>query len=79
MQNLMRFLEKAMEVGVEFEMVQAILERTLQLYGELIEGMPEMKSVLERMERVQGKEWMRMQGLMQQTLCLVELFSNLQL
>ena len=78
-QNLMRFLEKAMEVGVEFEMVQAILERTLQLYGELIEGMPEMKSVLERMERVQGKEWMRMQGLMQQTLCLVELFSNLQL
>ena len=78
-QNLLRFLERAMHVETDFEMVQAILERTLQLYGELIQNMPEMKAMLEEMERIQERGWKRMQGLIQQTLCLVELFSNVQL
>ena len=77
--NLLRFLERAMRAETDFEMVQALLERTLELYGEVIEGMPEMKTRLEGMERVQRRAWRRMQGLMQQTLCLVELFSNVQL
>ena len=77
--NLLRFLERAMSVETDFEMVQALLERTLQLYGEVIEAMPEMKAMMETMEGIQERGWRRMQGLIQQTLCLVELFSNVQL
>ena len=77
--NLLRFLERAMSVETDFEMVQALLERTLQLYGEVIEAMPEMKAMMEAMEGIQERGWRRMQGLIQQTLCLVELFSNVQL
>ena len=68
-----------MSVETDFEMVQALLERTLQLYGEVIEAMPEMKAMMETMEGIQERGWRRMQGLIQQTLCLVELFSNVQL
>lgn len=77
--NFFYFLQRALEVEVDYEMIQALLDRTLQLYSELIPTLPEMKELLTNMQSSHEKSWKRLQGLMQQSLCLVELFSNIQL
>ena len=77
--NFFYFIKRALEVEVDYEMIQALLDRTIQLYSEIIPTLPEMKELLMNMQKSQEKSWKRLQGLMQQSLCLVELFSNIQL
>lgn len=77
--NFFHFLKRALEVEIDYEMIQALLDRCLQLYSEIIPEMEEMKSLLKDMQDVHENSWKRLQGLMQQSLCLVELFSNIQL
>ena len=77
--NFFHFILKALEAEVDYEMIQALLDRTLQLYSEIIPTIPEMKELLQRMQHSQEKTWKRLQGLIHQSLCLVELFSNMQL
>ena len=54
------------------------MEGLMMPLGELAQ-FPEMKEVLAEMQGVHESSWKRLQGLMQQSLCLVELFSNIQL
>ena len=77
--NLFKFLRLGLKSQVDYEMIQALLDRTLQLYGSLIPSIPKLKPVLEDMQAVQEVGWRHMQGLIQESLCLVELFSNIQL
>ena len=77
--NFFYFIKRALEVEVDYEMIQALLDRTIQLYSDIIPTLPEMKELLMNMKQSQEKSWKRLQGLMQQSLCLVELFSNIQL
>lgn len=77
--NLFKFLYVGLKAQVDYEMIQAILDRALQLYGSMIPSIPKMKPVLQEMESVQEEGWKHMQGLIQESLCLVELFSNIQL
>ena len=77
--NFFYFIKRALEVEVDYEMIQALLDSTIQLYSDIIPTLPEMKELLMNMKQSQEKSWKRLQGLMQQSLCLVELFSNIQL
>lgn len=77
--NLFKFLRLGLKSQVDYEMIQALLDRTLQLYGSLIPSIPKLKPILKDMQAVQEEGWKHMQGLIQESLCLVELFSNIQL
>ena len=60
-------------------MIQALLERTLQLYSDVLSGMSDIQPVLKEISMDQEDGWKRIQSMMQQCLCMVELFSNVQL
>ena len=47
--NFFHFLKRALQVEVDYEMIQALLDRTIQLYSDLIPMLPEMKEVLTEM------------------------------
>lgn len=77
--HLFDFFRVAVKAQVDYEMIQALLERTLQLYSEVVSGMEELQPLLKEIGCDQEKGWKRIQGMMQQCLCMVELFSNVQL
>jgi len=76
---LFQFFRTAIHVQIDYEMIQALLDRTLQLYGDVISTMEDMREMLGEISREQEEGWKRIQGMMQQCLCMVELFSNVQL
>ena len=79
LRHLFEFFRAAVKAQVDYEMVQALLERTLQLYSEVVSGMEEMQPLLKEICGDQEKGLKRIQVMMQQCLCMVELFSNVQL
>ena len=79
LRHLFAFFRVAVKAQVDYEMIQAILDRTLQLHGEVLAGMSDMQSLLKEISMDQEEGWKRIQSMMQQCLCMVELFSNVQL
>ena len=73
LRHLFEFFRAAVKAQVDYEMVQALL------YSEVVSGMEEMQPLLKEICGDQEKGWKRIQGMMQQCLCMVELFSNVQL
>ena len=79
LRQLFQFFRLAIRTQIDYEMIQALLDRTLQLYGDVISTMEDMREMLGEISREQEEGWKRIQGMMQQCLCMVELFSNVQL
>lgn len=79
LRRLFAFFRVAVKAQVDYEMIQALLERTLQLYSDVLSGMSDIQPVLKEISMDQEDGWKRIQSMMQQCLCMVELFSNVQL
>lgn len=79
LRHLFEFFRVAVKTQIDYEMIQALLDRTLQLHSDVIREMEDLREIMHEISQSQEEGWRRIQGMMQQCLCMVELFSNVQL
>ena len=73
----LEWISVEIKAGSNFEMIQSILSRILQIHGETVTQREELKHVLERIQEEQKKSWKTLQNLIQKSLCYIESFSQL--
>ncbi|KAK8799570.1 hypothetical protein WA158_006119 [Blastocystis sp. Blastoise] len=77
--SLMRFFVIGTQSRRDFDMLQAIINRTLQIYGDILRDIQGMPELLKELQTAQESTWNHLEELYQNSLCLVELFANLQM
>ena len=76
--QLVDWMVVELRAGTNFEMVQGVMSRVLELHHEVIVQRPELLGKLRSLLEAQRGRWLALHGLLQQNLCLVQFMSRLQ-
>ena len=73
----LKFFLQVLEEGSYFDYVESWLNLFLKLHLEEIGSKPSLAQLCTQVEKKQKKEWVRLEGMFQNTLCLVNLMSGM--
>ena len=74
---LLQWFAARLSTGLDFELLEAYLHRTLLIHGETIMKQPRLGALLEALKAAQEDTSRRFRGLVQQNLCVLKLVSGL--
>jgi len=75
---VLEWIHFELESRTNFELVQAILSRTLALHDEMIVARPKLQALVRKLMAAQESAWKGLRGLIQHSLCLLSFFSHQQ-
>jgi len=77
LQQLLLWLTKQIQLGENFEILQAYIYRILIIYSDTMIKIPSFKLSLIKLYEVQSQSSLRFRNLIQKNLCLLKMMANL--
>jgi hypothetical protein len=71
------WLQRNLQKGENFDVLQAYLHRTLTIHSEILLKVPSLISALTKLKNVHKSSCDRFRNIIQQNLCIVQLYSNI--
>ena len=75
-EGAMSFFLSILETSTHFDLVEAWMSLFLKLHADVIASSPSLRTLSLELEERQHRSWTRLEGLFQNTLCLINLLSG---